>query len=160
MKLNYRHMPEVGTVVYHKPDAPNVMDRFYAIGIDGHTLRLADAREEVYVLAQPHAFAPRSVIEHYILRRVWTPYGYAKVWGHTPLCTPLEHPAYSNLAREIIEQNYGPSPASKAALARDRCVAWWEERHPSPEPRPEGRDYMKMINKLYHQMAEEIDGGN
>jgi len=143
-------------VVYYKQDEPDSMERFYAIAADGHTLRVADARDEIYVLAQSHTHAPRSVLEHYILRRVWTAYGYAKVWGQTP---PIESPkpsADERLVRSLMQEER----AAKQIAMQHRCAAWWTTRRPAPAERPGGRDYMKKVNELYDQMARDVDAGN
>ena len=156
MKLNYPHPPEVGTIVYYKQDEPDSMERFYAIAAAGHTLRVADARDEIYVLAQSHTHAPRSVMEHYILRRVWTAYGYAKVWGQTPPIEPPKPSADELRIRWFMQEER----AVKQETMQQRCAAWWTTRRPAPAERPRGRDYMKKVNELYYQMARDIDAGN
>jgi hypothetical protein len=145
-RLRYPHPPEAGTIVVHRPDAsPDVRYRFLKIDEEGF-LHLADGYVDVYPQSQMgNTHSPRSIVEHYILRRTHTPYGYAKVWGYTLPCTefyiPLSPPSATVLA--------GP-PVPLA----DRCAAWWRTRHPDPtEDRPVGREYIKKVQSLYKEMS-------
>ena len=128
MKLNYPTQPEPGTIIDHIKTETDVKQRFRAIELDG-TVRTAHYLKEVYPLAMG-GYEPRSIVEHYIVRRKWTPYGYAKVWGYTPECAPpVVRP--SPVPRTPEEK-----PRTKKQIMEDvyrgqaRCKAWYDERRP------------------------------
>lgn len=149
MRLTYPHPPEVGTIVAHMPHTtPDVRRRFLAIDETG-MLYTADGLTEVHRQSQPgNTHPPRSVVEHYIVRRTRTPYGYAKVWGQTPPCHQWYVPTTENVTELHDIERW------KAEAAAQRCADWWRERHPDPtENRPTGRQYLKKIQQLYKEMT-------
>jgi hypothetical protein len=164
MILTYKHPPTPGTIVAHDRTRDDVKARFIAVDFNtfpdeptdapfAHpsVLRTAEAME-AYDIAQPgNGFEPRSIVEYFMLRRTWTVYGYAKVWGTTPEVArpkpqhkPTPHKQLSNRDMQgmIAEQQ----------RKQERCVEWYRNRRGIPKQAPRDQEYIKMINEMYRVM--------
>lgn len=132
MRLTYQHMPYAGTIIGRDP-SQELKGRFLMIqrptlarpwnnirplgSFLYYTMDITHAEPEwVYTLATG-GIEPRSIMEYYILRRKWTPYGFAKVWGHT---TPLRTETIP-IAKQVDALRMPREPRS-AAKARRRAV--------------------------------------
>lgn len=156
MRLTYPSLVEPGTVVMHDKDATDVTQKFImvdtprtpAVWTSMYTvdLRRAD-RMEIYQLSQGGQ-EPRSIVEFYILRRKWTPYGYAKVWGSTPDCTPI-NPAQG---RRPFNLRAIKEMTREVQTKQDRCAAWYRDRREIREEIPKDHNWMKLLNSMYQHM--------
>lgn len=100
--LTYPTPPEPGTIVAYDSRVPDVRQRYGIVDFTSDAmdaewtpwpegisvLRTATDREAYDIALAQNGQEPRSYVEFMMLRRTWTPYGYAKVWGSTPPCAP------------------------------------------------------------------------
>lgn len=165
MHLKYPNYVEPGTVVMHDQSKADVTEKFIAvdqaypgtyrgdrpINLFTVDLRTADYIE-IYELAQGGQ-EPRSIVEFYIIRRKWTPYGYAKVWGNTPTCSPAKPKSAKPYTLHSIEKMI-----KEAQAQSEKCAAWYKAHRGIRNQPPKDRDYVKMVNTMYRTMR--LGGGS
>lgn len=96
-------------MVYRESSSGKFLGPYYTVDIC-----TADP-ETVATLAQGGT-NPRSIMEYYILRRKWTPYGFARVWGSTPALWSDTIPLQKQIA--ALKTGYRPRPMSPAKAHR------------------------------------------
>lgn len=128
MKLTYPSMPRAGTII-GRDGAKDLRSRFLMVlrESDGskllgpYTVDIVTADSDlVYQLAQGGE-PPRSIVEHYIVRRRWTPYGFARIWGSTPSLRPETIAINQQIAAlKTAPRPMSPAKARRKALERIR----------------------------------------
>lgn len=163
MRLTYPSYVAPGTVVMHDQSKSDVTEKFIAVDttqeahVYDHNAYTVDLRRagamEVYELAKG-GHEPRSIVEFYIIRRKWTPYGYAKVWGSTPTCprpvppqkrNPLNIRSAKEMLREIRAKQLS-------------CTDWYSNRRGIRKQPPKDLSYVRMVNDMYRTM--QLGGGS
>lgn len=155
MRLRYSSLVLKGTVVMHDQAATAVTQKFimvddvtyvpgYAYGTPYFvcSLKRADYMD-IYELSQGLR-EPQSIVEFFMLRRKWTPYGYAKVWGRTKYCAPPPHrqPSKVNIQRMMDEQQ----------RKQARCADWYRQYRGTWVELPRDQSYVKHVNRMYRNM--------
>lgn len=155
LKLTYTHMPPAGTIVTHEPGGRWLIvdreampdDEKIYYGLYTMYIREADYMGEVVDYVIGHR-APQSEVEHFIIRRKWTPYGFAKVYGETPTLRAETIP----MARQIEAlQDWGkhrkPRPRS-ANSARRKALREIRQAH---------RHNITVVDALWKQRIKRRD---
>lgn len=162
MILTYKSPPMPGTIVGYDKTREDVTERFIAVDYNGNatwdgtgyvpnTLRLASAMESYDIAKAGNGFEPRSIVEFYMLRRTWTVYGYAKVWGTTTAVqppkpvqkpTPYKRPSALDMKHLVAEQQ----------RKREKCADWYLEWRGITKPAPRDQSYIKLVNEMYRNM--------
>lgn len=114
MRLTYPHLPRAGTIVSHDSGKWYVVFRESANSTLLGPFTVDIVEEDGLGAVADFALAPqnpRSVTEHHIVRRKWTVYGFAKVWGSTALEQPVLPPT-------LPSSPHKPRPLSAAKAHR------------------------------------------
>lgn len=98
MRLTYPTMPAAGTIVSIELDGKKRFIQVWRESYDSEFLgpfkmecrfmERIDIVDRAIGSALGKGEPPRSLLEHTIIRRTWTPYGYAKVFGFAAPCRP------------------------------------------------------------------------